>query len=397
MELSKNIGRLVPVVKNAVVLLLPSLLNYLLSVVVIRLYDVAWWGHIVELQLIYYFVTSFCAWGNKDYLLKVFSLDPAHIRESWMRSLCTRFLLLCIPGILLLFTISADVAVLHVGIWVAARFFTQSYEALMVYQRRFNIAIWTELAAMLVLGSGLFVFRNTLTFDKLLWCLTASNLLRALILSRAFRTYYAPVSSECFSLKELSASFIFMLLSFMSLLQAKTDLVVFSILMSKADLAEYNIISILLILIQTSIGFIIYPYAKVLYRLRKSTLRKMSRKLLLYGIPVTISGLIVMYVILRYVYGFDTPPAYYLPGLLFVLAGFWYAPMVFYMYKQNRQIEVALISVAGVATNAAMCFTFIPSLGILGALMSMAGAQLVMLVLYEVRFISNQKGTAALA
>jgi O-antigen/teichoic acid export membrane protein len=383
---SKNIARLLPVIKNAAFLVAPGFVNQLLSIIIIRYYTDEWWGKIVELQLVFYFVTSVCAWGNKEFLLREFSRHPFRITDLFQRSARSRAIVLLVPSVVILFFLYPVFISVNLVCWVGMRFIAQSYESLITYEKKFNAALWSEYIALAFLCGGALILHSSLTFNSVLLLLSCSYVLRTGFLAVSFRTYTRNFSGSVFDPSMLKEAAVFMLLAFTGLVQTKIDLFILDMLMKKSDLSKYQVITNFVILIKMCSAFLLYPYLKNIYRVHKSKIPGITNMVLLYGIPITLAGLLVQYLFLHYVYRYTSEPLYYVFGLLSALPAFWFGPVVFYLFRQNRQMDVVWINIAGIVSNSICCIVFIPLWGISGGLLANALAQLCMLGSYVFLF-----------
>ncbi|TAE79985.1 MAG: hypothetical protein EAY81_10795, partial [Bacteroidetes bacterium] len=143
---------------------MPAVTNILTSAIIIRLLNPEWWGQITILQLYMYLATQFCAWGNKDSLMKSFSDNPSQKMFLWMESFGSRLFLL-LPVIIGAYFFSHDVvSMLHLSGWIILRYFLQSFEAIILFSRKFMVSIFTDIVGLVVIVTGLWVFKNQLTF-----------------------------------------------------------------------------------------------------------------------------------------------------------------------------------------------------------------------------------------
>lgn len=382
----KNWKRLISIASNTVFLTLPGVLNLIISVIIIRFYHEEWWGRIVEIQLVFYFTGSISAWGNKEYLLREFSKSPAWIRKFWQQSFSTRAAILLLPSLLLILFIYPIAISFNLALWVLMKYISQSYESIITYEKKFNLAVTSELISLLSLILMIYFFRETLSFELLLILISLSYTFKTIFLVAAFKKYLPGLHQNYPQIKLLGFSFVFMLLGFTGLVQSKIDLLVLDLYMSKKDLAKYQVITNLLILIKTGSSFILYPFVKNIYRLSKEKIISVANTVLAYGFIITLAGLLLQYLILKFIYHYETELSYYIYGIIYCLPGFWFSPIVFYLFKHNKQMKVILINITGIVTSSLFCYLLISHMAINGALISIAISQIIMLIMYSISF-----------
>lgn len=385
-QYNKIFERIKSVLGNSLSLVLPSVVNLVLSLLVIRLYNAEWWGKIVELQIIYYLATNFSAWGNKEYLLREFSKNPASIKSIWSGSFNTRFLIILFPICVGLYIYDHSISGIYLLVWIALRHVQQSFEVIATYEKKFNPIILSELFSLSFIVATFFVFKE-LNFENILLYITFSYLIRTVIVIIIFRNYFS-ISTEI-KFATLAASFTFMLLAFSNIVQTKSDLMVMNLLMDKNDLAQYGVITSFIFLSKSATTFIIYPFAKNIFRLNKESIKLLSVEFLKYGFVITISGLLFQYIMLKYFYHFQFSMATYLLSFICILPAFWISPIVFFLFKKSKQLNVVFINIVGIIVNVFACFIFIRPYGITGGLISMAIAQLFMLAMVFYYFLKT--------
>src|SRR5690606_4288142 len=105
------------------------------------------WGAFVSLLLFVLLAQQVVNWGNKEYLVREFSQGPGKIAKRYSEILFTRL------PLVLIFTALAAIwfPIEYIGyifLWLAGRFFTQSCEALIVFEKDFNASLWIEIACV---------------------------------------------------------------------------------------------------------------------------------------------------------------------------------------------------------------------------------------------------------
>ena len=86
--------RTLTVVRSAMSNLILPIGNLVLSFLVTKFASVQLWGEFIEVLIIAQLGAHVVSWGNKEYLLREFSLRPAQISKIWQTSLISRGVLL---------------------------------------------------------------------------------------------------------------------------------------------------------------------------------------------------------------------------------------------------------------------------------------------------------------
>lgn len=386
MAVIKKHQRLLPVVTNAFFSLAPSIGNQLFSIAVTRLFLPEWWGIIVELQLVQYLVTGICSWGNKEYLIREFSLFPQFTISLWNVSFITRLLVLLLPATIILFFFFPTTICLHLATWIICRFVAQSFEAAINFEKKFTSALIVEILSAFVVSAGILLFFHSITFELILVLITVANMTRTAAFVFLFPAWIKLEFRTSLKIDHLKASLPFMLLALTGLIQTKADLAVIDLLLDKRELARYQIFTNFLVLIRTASSFLVYPFLKNLYRLPREKIVTLATKLLLLGIPLCLTGLGVLFIFMHYVYRLSGQFNWYALGFFYCLPGFWFSPIIFYLFKLRMEKKVTLINLLGIAISIGLCLLLIKPLGISGALIASTSAQLAMWVCYVLLF-----------
>ena len=74
------------------------------SYLIIKYHSIELWGSFTQIAIWVYLILVFLSFGNNDYLLKKFSLNPSNIFQSWFTHLFSRVILLLPCIIILIFS-----------------------------------------------------------------------------------------------------------------------------------------------------------------------------------------------------------------------------------------------------------------------------------------------------
>ncbi len=386
---SKQFIRVANVLAYSSNLFLPNITNILTSAIIIRLLVPEWWGQITVLQLYMYLGNQLCAWGNKDSLVKLFSENPSKKTIFWMESLSNRFFIL-LPVIIGTYFISNDlVAVFHLSSWIILRYFLQSFEAIILFSRKFMVSIFAEIISIIVIVFGLVVFKDYLSFHDVLFIITISYLIKTIILMVYFRTYFNFGLLIKPNVKELLPFLPFMMIGFLGVLQQKSDLISIAWLSSKIEIAQYQVFSSFLIFAQAIPALVIGPFVKNLYRLQLSTYSKLQRLFAIYGFFISLVSALIIYIAIKIIYEFNLPYTIYVLGFLNGWFTYLYMLKIYLMFKNQKQKQVMIINAGAIVLNFIFCFIFIHLWGIQGGILAATATQLFTYFIYKYYLKNN--------
>ncbi len=383
----KNLRRLLLVAQNALQNVLPPIFGVVVSSLVIRLESPVLWGEFVALLNIVYFGTHVAAWGNRDYLLREFSLHPDRIAHNWQTSLNTRLLLfaaLCI--VLVLFP--AEQALLMAA-WGLSVVLAQSFDVLVVYRKDFAFALLVEIAASLLIAVGVVTSGGRLTANVVVVLYTAAHLGKLVIYGQRYRSVW-----HAFRLRVdpayLRLALPFFLLGFSGLLASRIDLYAVTIFRPEAEVARYQVFINLMLLAQSSSNFILRPFLKGIYRLGEDTMRHIAARMFLLGAVLIVPAMIAAYGLLCLIYDLHYGLDFMLLGGLFVLPVFGYTGLVYRLFRLDRQNIVLYASLIAAAANLLLNLVLLPRMGIAGALLASALVQWGLLAFYLVDSVERK-------
>lgn len=360
-------GRMV--IANSLNNLAIPLFSLLVSWLVIRRESVALWGELVAVMIVTQLAAHIIHWGHKEYLLRAFSLNPTTIVSGWQTALSTR-LLLFIPYLPILFLFNwSGGRIAAAFLWTLFLVLSQSVEVLVVYRRAFGVALLVEVGHYLLLLAGMALWPEPLTVDILigLFTLAAAAKMAGLwwffrgVVLRGWARPHFPYFAHAFT---------FFLIGFSGTLNSRIDLYSVSYFLTPGEVGQYQILINLLLYVQALSNFILLPFAKGLYRLTLTAILKVALRLLAVGVLITPVALFAISLILRVLYGISLPWLYWLMGAAYVLPIYFYAPVVYALFKADKQKIVIQASLFGALLNVLLNLWLIPNLGMLGALIA---------------------------
>lgn len=362
-------------------LILP-LLNVAVSALVVRLTSLELWGELVGLLIIVQLGAHLIGWGNKEYLLREFSLRPAEIAHRWQSSLVTRLaLLVLLCGILALLRFPPARIVL-LGAWVAGLALAQSCDALVVYKRDFVVAALVEGMGLALIVAAVALLGEGISAGLLAALFAAAALLKGLVLAVRFRRIALPAIAGRFEPGYFSQALPFFVLGLSGMLQSRVDLYCVAAFLPRADVAAYQVFINLMIYLQSIANALLAPFTRSLYRLENRAILRIAARLLLVGALIVPPALVAIHVALTMLYDLRLAPPLLLLGGLFALPVFAYLPVIYALYKSGQQWVVLRINILGIAVNLLLNLLLLERLGMSGALLAGATAQWAMLVAY---------------
>ncbi len=380
---NKNTERLIHVFTNAVSMFLPNITNIIISTIIIRFYFPEWWAQVTVLQLYMFLGNHLCAWGNREMLIREFSNHPSKITQLWMESFSVRILFL-IPILIGAFFVPVSIVESFLLVlWIVLKYFTQSYEAPIIYFRNFVFNIITELISLLVTLIGIYFFKQTLSYIDVLLAISLGYFIKALLLLLKFKFLFNFSYSISFDFKNLSRTFPFMMIGFAGILQQKIDMVSVVWLLPKIEIVQYQIFNSLLLFFHAIPGFILIPFMKSAYRLPDSSHKKIQSFLSVFGVFISIGGILLVYILVKYLYQFDLSLAMYVLGFLFLLTTYFYIFKIFLFFKENKQKSAMIINFITVLINFILCYFLILVWNIEGAVLANVITQLIIIFIYS--------------
>lgn len=362
-------------------LLVPGF-NILISSLVVRLADETLWGAFVTIMILVQFGAHIAGWGNKEYLLRAFSREPGNIAVHWQRSIATRLLLVfALIGLLFAFGNYPLARLGWMAVWGSGIMLAQSFEVMIFYRRHFGIALMIEAVAALVLGIFIITANNTLTVDLLLMAFVLVTWGKVLIYALCYREILRP-SAYRVDAAYFSGAFTFFLLGFSGLLASRIDLYAISALLDAGEVGWYQIFINMLLYVQAMANFIMLPFIRNFYRLPDAAIMRVAGRLFFMGMVLTIPAMLGIIVMLWLLYDLRYDNLFLLLGAAFVIPIYGYLPLIYRLYKHDRQRLVLWVNLAGAGINLVATLLLVPVIGSSGALLASTLVQWGMLLVY---------------
>jgi O-antigen/teichoic acid export membrane protein len=377
------------ILQNAANNLLLPMFNIGISALVIRLTSPELWGEFVSLMVVVQFGAHLVSWGNKDYLLREFSLHPDQISQRWQTSLISRMVLFCLLcGVLVFF---AGQRWLVCILWGAGLVLAQSYEVYVLYRRAFAFTFVVEVTGITISAGFVMVRGGALTVDELLLLFAVVSLAKAgayfVRFTALWKDFQWRIDRGYFG-----AAAPFFLLGFSGLLASRIDLYSVSYFLSEREVGAYQVFINLMLYIQSLSVFIVGPYARNVYRLPDEAILKISARLFVLGWLFVVPGLVGASLLFDMIYHLHYSLPYLLMGGAFVLPIFAYLPLIYRLYKLNQTGLVLKANLIGAGVNLTLNIMLLPHVGSIGAVAASAVVQWGMLAVYlfEVKGITHR-------
>ncbi|MEO6169006.1 MAG: hypothetical protein ABIO46_01710, partial [Chitinophagales bacterium] len=341
--------------------LIPIIFNVVMAALVVRLLNASLWGEMVQVLLWAGIAGNIIAWGNKDYLVRDFSAAPTALGALWQQSFGSRSSIVALLLVLLIFLPLSLPVKGWTALYLVSRFIYMSYDSVIVFKRNFITTILLELLGFILTGAGIYCFHPA-DLQQLLGWFAGAEFLKTLVLVFLYRKEVLPVFFKGFTSNYFVAAFSFFLLYFTSMLASKIDLICVTSLFSKTEVARYQVLMSFLQATQLSIPILLLPYLRIIYRLPVASIRKMAFRLLIVGMMIASAAVFTVSVILEFVYRFHYDPVIFFLGWLIVVPGFYYAPLIYRLFKNNRQQVVVVISCIFICCSAGLILLLLNSM-----------------------------------
>ncbi len=266
------------------------------------------------------------------------------------------------------------------SLWVLAAVFYSSFDPLIVYKRTSWVSILVELLGNAAILGTIVILRGRLSLDAIVLLFIWITFAKAAALAVYFRGIAFRARSRLkplgrFDFRYFVSAGPFFLLTFSGMLLSRVDLYTVRFLLGAQDMGRYQVFTSVLILLQTPAALLLMPLVKRIYRLEYGAIFRLANRTFVLGLLLASLGLPVIYFLLNQVYGLQFDLVFLLLGLFYVLPVYYYTPLIYALFKANRESAVIRVSLAAAAVNLLLNLVLIPPFGIFGALMGAAVGQ----------------------
>lgn len=353
----------------------PTVFNFVITILGFYYCGSANWGEISGLILLIFFFNFVGNWGNKEFLIRAFSENPAQIKSLFLNNVIARLILLVLP-ISLFFYYSFEIGLTCFAL-VLVRFVYNSFESLIVYHQKFKIHLIAETLGFLVLLFGI-LWKDEFDLSFFLWIYFYSSLIKAIVLFWIFKPLSAPFSLK-FDWTILKVTAPFFLISLAGWLHSKIDLYIVDFHLSSAKFAEYQILIGAFLLLDTLPALLVQPFTKHIYRTDPKTIANLRKLLKIIGIPVVLIGSFGIYLLIDNFTTIEFSKTTYLIMGIGAIPPYLYMIDIFILYRQKKEKLIMRLGFIGAAINLTVGLVFVPIYGILGAAIAVAASKLIML------------------
>lgn len=357
------------------------LFGALISLEVIRRGSEAAWGGVVAVLVTIQLVASVVGWGHRDFLLREFSRSPARLGERWRSSLATRLALFAVLATPALWAPWPWPIVAGGLLWCLAMIGVQAMEPLIVYRRDFLFAAAVEIGGGALVLCLVWSAHAPPTPSRLVaWFSLATWAKLAALVWRHRRT--ALGTGGRFDLSYFVSALPFFLLTVTGMLQSRADLLAATWLLDATQLARYQVLLNMLVLVQSGSAFLVAPWVRALYRARHPTLVAFAGRLLLAGIGIVALSLPMIHFALAHLYRIPVAAWILVLGGAMILPSYYYVPSIYELFRLGRQAAVVRINGLGALGSFGGSLLLLPGLGFAGALTAAAVSQWAVLAAY---------------
>lgn len=338
------------------------------------------WGSFVSILLYTLFAVQVINWGNKEYVLRLFSLLPNKIKKNYSRILFTRLPLVFLFTLGSLFFFPVSYA-FYIFIWMLGRYFNHSTEALVIYEKKFNASIIIETVSFLVFLLPFYLLKNDFGIYSLLVNYSFYQFIRGTGYFVLFQKYLSAENVKI-DTSYYKQAFPFFLLSVLGFFTSKIDVYSIDYFENRTIVANYQVLNSLLVFSMSVSAFIYTPFTKNIYRNNKTTVAKIQKQLSLLGLFLVPVALLVIYFITVFYLKTQLSFWFYSIAFLYVYPSFIYGIKIVELFKNHKEKTVIKILLTGAVINTIISTILVYlNYGMSGALLGAAIAQLVQLAL----------------
>jgi len=364
---SKTLNRIQFISNNALRQILVSVFSMAIPFIVIHFSSKEIWGSFVSPLLFSLLALQVINWGNKEYLLRYFSMEPNKIKVQYAANLLSRLPLVFIFSTIALFCFPLNFGI-WLFIWLFGRYLVHSAESLIIYEKRFTASIIIESISFILFCLAFACFKNSVSVLLILILYSGYQLLKGIGYFLLFRNLvkFEKIEIDWVYFQEALPFFFLSILGFLS---SKIDVYLIENLGNTAVTSDYQIINSLLVFTMSLSAFIYAPFTKNIYRNTESVFQKTKRTVALLGLIIVPVALAVIALVMHYFIHTDLPKLFFIPAFFYVYPSFIYGVEIVNLFRLKQEKKVAWYSFLIVVINSALTYLFLKfNCGILGAL-----------------------------
>jgi len=348
--------------------------HLLISYFIIKFKSIAFWGSYIEVLIWVNLILLLLSFGNKAFLLKKFSKNPANLYQLWFSNFTNRSILLFSSFLIIIFTPFFSDKILLTCLWLILLFISQSYQVLILYLKDFKYSLLVEIIFNSIILFFVFLKIETLDLLGFLSIVVFSNLAKALLLIIYYFRKIKGVKFS-FSFSELKRNIPYFIPLTLGTVRVKIDTYFANTFFSVSDLGKYQILISFISIGHITTTYFVNPYLKVFFRASDSIIKKIKRQFFIFGIFYGLAFVIATYFIITKVYliqfildNYVTVFAFFIP-LLFQMI------LVNQIYKYDQQNLVSYVALFVIFLQLIIGYYLIKEQGIQGALLLKAASQ----------------------
>lgn len=346
-------------------------LNFTTLFLGIKFYGKTNWGAFISISIWVFFIAFIAKWAGQNYLMKEFSKNTSNYLNVFYSNFVERSVLL-LPSVALFFVFPFPLAFAALVLLVLMYIYN-SYDALLVYNQKFEIQFVAEIIGVMLIFSGFLMF-PVFNLMLIIYLFSFSYLVKSSILFLHFNHSFSKISIR-FSFRNLLQTFPFFLIGFSGWLASKCDIYVVSYFFSKKELSEYQIFISCFLILQAIPAYLILPINTHLFRLTQHSINKIKGKLLLYSFPIILLFTILFWIVLDCFLDIQYSIPIYFFGALSTLPTFIYVVDVLLLYKQNKENYIMKCAFSVLLITIILMLVLLPYFRILGVIISVCVSQ----------------------
>lgn len=339
--------KLLIAVQNSAWQILPMLSTLLLSLLIVKWFSISVWGNIVTLLVVQQIANGILSWGNKEYLQLELAKNPTAFSAHFSQLFLERLVLfaLIVTGIYFSGLLDKAYFISFVLI-VLGRFVNQSFDILIIKERRFLLMVFIDFILLIIQVSCLFFIKHKeiVSLSDLLTLFWLPLLLKGFFLFCIFRK---SIQKKPFRKLLLRNAFFFGMLALSGLIHSKVDVFVVSKLLDLENLGKYQIIMSFLWCIQSVSMFVSGPFVHNFYRLDEKAQVNSSKLLKTIGFIIVPVAVAFVMLLLHFVFSIEVNLSISIASLVFSMASFIYLPWIFQINQRKAEHRVLIINIAG--------------------------------------------------
>ncbi|SDJ23037.1 MATE family efflux transporter [Flavobacterium noncentrifugens] len=378
---TKTINRIGFITGNAFRQVLIAVFGMTVPFVVIHNSSKIIWGSFVPLLLFSLLAAQIINWGNKEYLLRIFSKTPGKINVAYSQNLVARLPILIFFSILTCFYFPVSFGI-WISLWLSGRYLQQSTEALIVYEKKFSASIVIELFAFAIFCIAFLLFNQHDLYFLLIFY-SSYQILKGCSYFLLFYGFFNKANLKP-DFSFFTVSFPFFVLSILGFLASKVDVYLLAHLGNKIATSDYQIINSLLVFVMSLSALIYAPFTKNIYRNKKSVIQKTRNLLAISGLVLVPISLCCITLIACFYLGLHLSFLFYTIAFFYIFPSFLYGIEVINLFRSHKEKTVVVILFFGATANTILSGLFLYfDFGMTGALLGSAIAQLMVLFLFK--------------